>query len=772
MSARRLAGDGWVGRPIPRREDRRFLVGEARYVDDLSRPGMLHLALVRSPLAHARIRGVDPGPALGVPGVVRALTAQDLEGRVGTLPVAGAEGAEVAEVPVPLLAAGKVRFAGEPVAAVLAESRAAALDGVELVGLDLDPLPPVVDPRGALRDGVLLHEELGTNVLMRWRRSGGDVEAAFASARRVVRGRIGIPRLVAASLEPRGALAVHDPASDLLTVYCSAQDPHRPLGHLSRVLRRPSERLRVVVPDVGGAFGSKGVLAPEAALAAWLAMETGAPVKWVETRAENFLAAPQGRGLWADVELALDGEGRFLAVRARLLADLGAYLTANSAVPPVTAAMLLTGPYAVGAAEVEIVGVATSKPPTGPYRGAGRPEAALLVERMVDLAARELGIDRVELRRRNLIPPDRFPHRTPLGFEYDSGDYGRALDRACELIGYGSRRAPAGAGLEGVGVALYVERAGAGASGRGALWERAAVVVDREGRVLVRTGSTAHGQGHETTFAQVVADVLGLSPAEVAVEQGDSATVPAGVGTFASRSVTVGGSAASLAAAEVRAKALAIGARLLEVAPEDAEWTDARVRVRGAPERSVGLAEIAAAAHDGRGLRPGEEPGLAAEATFTLPGPVFPFGAYAARVTVDPETGEVDVREVVAVDDAGRIVNPLLAEGQVVGAAVQGLGEALTEEAVYDEEGQLLTGSFAQYGVLSAPEVPRIETEFQETPSPHDPLGAKGIGEAGAIGTPAAVANAVVDALAPLGVRHLDLPFTPERVLAAIRAAR
>jgi aerobic carbon-monoxide dehydrogenase large subunit len=497
-------------------------------------------------------------------------------------------------------------------------------------------------------------------------------------------------------------------------------------------------------------------------------MKIGLPVKWIEDRSENFLASYQGRGQDAEVELAVDDAGRFLAVRARLVADLGAYLYATTPVVPVTSAMLVAGVYATPAADVELLGVATNTVPTGPCRGAGRPEATFIAERMADLAAAELGMDPVEIRRRNFIPPECFPYASPLGFTYDSGRYEQAADRLCELIDYPAlrreqRAARTGGRVMGIGIAVFVERAGAG------VWESGAVSVEPGGRVVIRTGSTAHGQGHATTFAQIAADELGVDPGDVQIEAGDTAVVPEGVGSFASRSVAVGGSAIVEAARQVREQARRIAAHLLDADPRDVRWEDGRFVVSGRPP--VSLREVAEAMQDPDRMPAGMEAGLEATVRFELSGPVFPFGAYALTVEIDPLTGEVAVRRIVAVDDPGRVVNPLLAEGQVVGSTVQGLGEALFEEVVYDEAGQLLTGTFTQYGIPGATEVPSIESEFQETPSPLTPLGAKGIGESGSIAIPAAVANAVADALSPFGVTHLDLPYTPERVWRAIHPA-
>ncbi len=724
---------------------------------------MLHMVVVRSVVGHAFLRNIALDAARAAPGVVAAVTAANLVGRARPLPVRSIEGASVAQAPHPVLATEKVRYVGEPVAAVLADSPARARDAVGLVEIDYDPLPVVVNPDDALRDTVLLHEALGENVLVRWARAGGDVASVFKAAERVVKGRFHIPRLVAAPIEPRGAVAAYDGGTDLLTVWCSAQDPHRPLAQLGHILGRPEDRIRVVVPDVGGAFGTKGTLAMEAAVAALLAIELGRPVKWIEDRSENFLASYQGRGLDAEVEMAVDGNGRIGGVRARLVADLGAYLYPATPTVPVTTAMLLIGGYAIPNAAVELVGVATNKVPTGPYRGAGRPEAAYIVERMVDLVAGEMGLDPIDLRLRNIISPEAFPYRTPLGFVYDSGNYARALERCRTLVEYDrwrgeQGRARASGRLLGIGVALYVERAGS------QLWESAAVSVAPSGRVIVRTGSNSHGQGHETTFAQIAADALGVDLDAIVIEHGDSAVVPRGVGTFASRSTAIGGSALVVALDKIKTKATAIAAHLLEAARADIEWTDGRLVVRGSPERAMPFHEVAAAAY-----RPGRLPshiemGLDASGYFCLPGPIFPFGAYAAVVEVHRETGEVEILRLVAVDDAGCIVNPLLAEGQVLGAIAQGLGQTFVEEAVYDDSGQALAGTFMDYGILRAAHVPLVTSEFLETPSPLNPLGAKGIGEAGAIGTPAAVANAVADALAPLGIRHVDMPFTPAKL--------
>jgi carbon-monoxide dehydrogenase large subunit len=742
-----------VGLPLRRREDTRFLTGAARYLDDFDPEGALQLAFVRSPHAHARLGTIDVEAARAAPGVSAILTGADLVGRVQALPAGSVEDGVVADCGHPVLARDKVRYVGEAVAAVAARTRAEAEDAAELVLCDYEPLAPALDVRRDPAAPPLLHEESGDD-LVRWTRSRGDVGGAFAAADRVVSASFRIPRLVAAPIEPRGAIAEYDASTDLLTIRCSAQEPHRPLAQLGQVLGRDRERLRIVVPDVGGAFGSKGAVGPEVAVAAVLAIDLNCPVKWAEDRLENFLAAYQGRGLEADVELAVGADGRMLALRARLYSDVGAYLYPTTAVSPHTTAMLLTGAYAIPAAEVELVGVATSKVPTGPYRGAGRPEAAYIIERTVDLAARELGIDPVELRRRNLVSRDAFPYETALGWVYDSGDYERCLDTALGLVHAESwddeRRTAQDEGrLVGAGVAMALERCGG-------LWESAELEISPEGQVVVRTGSSPHGQGHETAFAQIAADELGVEPEDVEVRWGDSAQVPPGTGTFASRSIAMGGSAVVQAAANVRELGRPVAAQLLEAATEEIGWQEGRFVVSEDSTRAVTLREVAAAAE-----------GLEAQARFSSD-LLFSSGAYAAVVEIDEATGALRVLRLAAADDAGRIVNPLLAEGQVVGGSVQGLGQCLVEEAVYDESGQLRTASFADYSLLTAVEVPPIASAFAEIPTPLNPLGAKGIGEGGAIGVPAAVGNAVADALATKGVAGLDPPFTEEKLWRAL----
>jgi aerobic carbon-monoxide dehydrogenase large subunit len=790
------------GRPLTRREDERALRGHGRYLDDIELPRLAHVAFVRSAHAHAEITGIRK-PA-GAPGLVATLTAEELGDRVRPLPVGGPEGAQLASEPHPILASGEVRYVGQPVVAVIAESRALAEDAAELVDVDYQPLEVVMNPRAS---------ELA---LMHWSRASGDVDGAFAAAAHVFRGSYALPRLVAAPIETRGCLIDHDPRADLLTVWCSAQDPHRPLAQLAHVLRRETSGIRVIVPDVGGAFGGKGVIAPEVGAVARAAMDLGRPLKWAEDRLENFLAAYQGRGIAGELELALDADGRMLAIRAELTADLGAYLLTTTAVPPHTAATLITGCYDIPAAHVTILGACTHKVPTGPYRGAGRPDAAYMLERLVDDAARAVGIDRIELRRRNLIRT--FPYRTPMGLVYDSGDYERCLDLALELagkgrgagtgedggggteedlggrteedlgggteegLGGGTEDGVARAGgddrIAGVGVGLFVERAGG-------QWESAEVEVQSGGRVVVRSSASPHGQGHETTFAQIAAARLGIGAGEVELRFGDSAEVPPGVGTFGSRSVAMAGSAIVVAIDELIERGRGLAAQLLGAEPADVVFEEGRFKARG---RTLTLAELASAAEGAERLAAGADtapgtdgaPGAdAARWTDGVPGAdgalraaarfesdrVYSSGAYFAAVEIERSTGRLHVLRLAAVDDAGNVINPVLAHGQVIGGAVQGLGECLVELAEWDADGQPRFSSLMDYSLLTAAEIPPISTGEVMTPSPLNPLGAKGIGEGGAIGTLPAVANAVVDAL---GGRHVDPPFSAEKLWRAL----
>jgi carbon-monoxide dehydrogenase large subunit len=661
-----------VGQPLARLEDERILRGRGRYVDDIDLPGTLHVAFVRSPFARARVSSMTKPDALLV------LTADDLPDLGPMAEAMSPPGMEVTQTPHPILA-HEAHYAGQPVAAVVAESRAAAEDLAELVEIDWEPLDAVLDPHAS------------DEVLFRFRKSSGDVDGAFASAAHVVRSRLRLPRMVTAPMEPRGCVAW---VEDGLQLWISSQDANRQREWLKAILRR--DDVTVQTPDVGGSFGSKNVTFPEVVCAAIAAERLGRPVKWAEDRLENFLSGYQGRGMDADVELALDADGRFLAVRAEIVSDVGAFMYQTGTTSTHTAAMLLAGCYAIPAIAVDARGLRTHKVPTSPSRGAGRPEGMLFVEAVVADAARELGLDPAELRRRNFVRE--FPYTTALGFEYDSGDFDRCLDRALELIG----PKPDG-DLVGLGIASYVERAGG-------MHEVARVSVQDDGRILVSSGSQQLGTGLVTTFAQIAADELGVPVDQVDVRFGELG----GMGTFASRSTSMGGSAVKLAAAKLREQGL--------------------------------------------------EPGASATERFESQ-QVFSSGCYAAIVRIDRATGELTVEKIVAVDDPGKVINPLLAEGQVYGGTVHGLGECLVEEATWDEWGNPQATSFAGYHLLTAADVPEIEPVFLETPSPWNPLGAKGIGEGGTIGVLPAVANAVADALG----KRVDPPFTPQKLWAALQ---
>jgi carbon-monoxide dehydrogenase large subunit len=784
-------GEG-IGAAVRRVEDARYLLGAGRYVADISLPGELHCVLVRSPHAHAVIRSIDVTLALARSGVVAAFTGADMSAdNVGPMRafwvIRSADGRPMAEPPRFALARGRVRHVGEPVAAVFAETLRAAIDAAESVTVDYAPLPAVIDSRAAREDGApQLHAEAPGNVCFRWER--GDAAAvarAFAAAAHVVSVDLVNNRLVGAAIEPRAVLAVPDPATGRLTVYDSTQTPHHVRRFLAEELGLSESDLRVIAPDVGGGFGYKGKHYPEETIVAWAARRLRRPVKWIASRAEGFLADNQARDHLTRAELALDADAGFLALRVKTLANLGAYVsTFGAAIPSAIYSSLLAGPYGTPAIHVEVTGVLTNTLPTDAYRGAGRPEACYLLERLADRAARVLSLDPAEIRRRNLIPATAMPYKTPIGPTYDGGDFPRVFERALELGDYrgfaARRRATAPRRLRGIGIACYVESSGvapsrfAGALGaRAGFFESAVIRVRPDGGVQAMLGTHSHGQGHETTFAQIVATRLGVPLAKIEIIEGDTDRVPFGTGTFGSRSIAVGGSALDRAAMKIIAKGKAIAAHLLEAAVGDVDFAGGCFTVAGT-DRRIDFATVARAAyvpHD----YPLEtlEPGLEESAFYDPPNFAFSNGAHVAEVEIDCDTGAIQVFSYRAVDDIGTVINPLIVEGQIQGGVAQGVGQALTERCAYDESGQLLSGSFMDYALPRADEVPEIVSEFDESqPCAHNPLGAKGCGEAGSIAAPAAIVNAVLDALAPLGVTHLDMPLTPERVWQAIQAAQ
>ncbi len=753
-----------LGHAVRRREDPRLITGAGRYVDDIQPDRCLHVAFVRSTLAHATIRTVDAGAAAAAPGVVAVLAAADLglPSRVGfqMVPEAFAR---------PPLAVGRVRFVGEPVALVLAESPGAAVDAAQLVGLDLEPLEVVVDAEAARHAGsVLLFPAHGSNVANHIAPRGDD--DVLAGAEVTIRGRFVNQRLAPVPMEPEAILVV--PEAGRLMVWATSQTPFGLRAELASSLGMASGDIRVVVGDMGGGFGAKAGARPELIVVAAAARKLGRPVKWIETRSENLIGMTHGRGQVQEVELGATRDGRLIGLRARVVADIGAYPGIAMLLPFLTGQMA-SGVYAIPAIDYEAQCVVTNTTPLGAYRGAGRPEAAAMVERAMDMLAVELGIDPVDLRRRNLIAPDRFPYTTAGGATYDSGEYERALDKLLELSAYRElraeqvRRRERGDPLQlGIGLSVYVEVT---AVGIGPEW--GAVRIETDGTATVRCGTTSFGQGHETSLAQIAAEQLGLPLDSVRVIQSDTDAVERGTGTVGSRSMQHGGSAVHQAAREVRHKARDLASHLLEASPEDIVFVGGAVGVAGVPERALSWAALAAAASDRKNLPEGMEPGLAADADFAGDGS-YPFGAHCAVVEVDMETGDARLVRFFAVDDCGRIINPLLAEGQVHGGIAQGIGQAMLEEVVFDDRGTPHTASLVDYLIPSIGEIPDVVTATTETLSPNNPLGAKGIGESGTIGSTPAIQNAVVDALSHLGVRHIDMPLAPERVWAALAATR
>jgi aerobic carbon-monoxide dehydrogenase large subunit len=762
-----------VGSPRRRVEDRALLQGRGTFVDDVRLPDLLHVAIVRSPYPAARIAAIDTSAAEAAPGVVSVATSADEDLRQAPNLRVNTLVPDMRVAPHGPLAVDWVRAMGEPVAAVVAESRALAEDAMGLVDVDYKPLDGVGDISAALAADAPLVQRSGgfvDNVALRATREAGDVDDAFARADHVVWLRLAHSRLAAVPIETRGAVASWDDVRGQLTLWTSTQTPQWVRSAVAEALGVAEPRVRVIVPDVGGAFGSKASPYREEILVAILARRLGRTVKWIATRREELLTAQQAREEIDEVEAAVAADARVLGLRVRTLGNVGAYMQRNAAVPMVRAGLLASGCYDIPAIRAELVGVYTNTPPCGPYRGAGRPEAAFIAERVMDEAARVCGLDPIQVRRHNFVRPDQFPYRTALGQTYDSGDYERALDEALRLSDYArllAQRADARARgqLSGVGVCCYVELAGVMG------WESGAIRVEADGRLTVHTGSSPHGQGHETVWAQVVADALGVPFESVTVVHGDTSVGPPGVGSFGGRSAMLASSALVRSAERVRDKAVIIAAHLLEAAPDDVEYAAGRVGVHGAPGRSVDLATIASAAYSGR-LPAHIEPGLEASAFFQPAHEGFSFGAYIAAVRVEAETGRVHVECLVAVDDCGVLLNPLIVEGQVHGSLAQGYGQALLERLVFDPGGTLLTGSLMDYPLPRAADVPTWLTGHTVTPSPLTPLGAKGVGEAGTIGVPPAVVNAVLDALYPLGVRHIDMPLSPERVWNAVRAAR
>ena len=780
---------GIVGERRVRKEDPALLTGEAKFIDDLHLPGALWVACVRSPHAHARISAIDTSGALATDGVVAVYTGEELAGDwAAPLPCAWPVTEDMknpAHLPV---AVGKANYAGDIVAVVVAQSRYAAADGLEGVVVDYEPLDAVVTMEAARSDDVVIHDDLGTNVCYEWAHPGNDPDAmaaAFEGAAHHITETYLQQRLIPVAMEPRGVAAVPAPHNGDITLYSSTQIPHILKVMASITLGLPEQKVRVVAPSVGGGFGSKLDVYAEEILCMALANRLGAPVRWTESRTEAAGATIQGRGQIQTIELAADADGRLTAVRADLLADMGAYLQLVTPGIPLFGAFLFHGAYQVPLYSFTCTGVFTNLTPTDAYRGAGRPEATYAIERAMDALAEAVGVGPDEIRSRNFIPADKFPYDTAAGLTFDSGDYQPALDRAKELIDWDGRRAEQAARRSegstvhlGLGISSYVEMCGlapsrvlASLNYSAGGWESATVRILPTCKVQVITGTTPHGQGHETCWSMIVADRLGVDPDDVEVLHSDTAIAPLGMDTYGSRSLAVGGTALWMATEKVVEKATGIAAHMLEANPEDLEFSDGVFSVKGSPGSEVPLAGVAFGAFTAHDLPDGVEPNLEAQVSYDPVNFTFPFGSHIAVVEVDEATGEVRLVDYASVDDCGNQINPLIVEGQIHGGIVQGIGQALWEEAVYDEEGQLRSASLADYLVPSAAECIDMKLDSTVTPTPFNPMGVKGVGEAGTIASTPAVINAVVDALRPLGVTDVVMPASPMNVRRAIEAA-
>ena len=767
-----------IGQPVRRVEDRRFITGRGNYVDDIQLPRQTYAFMLRSPHAHARISAIDAAAALAAPGVLAVYTGEDLaRDGIGPIPCVSAvtnrDGSPSVLPPHPAIAHSRVRHVGDTVAMVVAESAAVARDAAELIAVDYEPLPAVVETTHALDPGQpQVWDGAPGNLCFDW--EVGDrsaVERAFAGARHRISLELVNNRVVVNSMEPRGAIGQYDRGEDSYTLWSSTQGSHFLRNLLAdSVFKIPENRIRVVTRDVGGGFGMKLFLYPEHILALWAAKKVGRPVKWTPDRADAFMTDTQGRDNVTRLELALDDELRFQALDVGLLANMGAYLS-NFApeIPTASGAVMHSGVYAIPAIHVGVQGVFTNTVPVDAYRGAGRPEAAYAIERLVDYAARQLGVPPEELRRRNFIKPEAMPYQTALGLNYDSGEFARNLDQAlaaADLAGFPARRAEArGRGrYRGLGHAVYIEQSGFPPD------EFAELRFDQSGTLTVLMGTQSSGQGHQTAYTQLAAERLGIDPDKVRVLQGDTAAISFGRGTGGSRSIPVGGASLVQAADKLIAKGRRIAAHLFEAAEADVEFADGFFSVSGT-DRRLGIEEVARAAFDPARRAPGVEPGFDESGHFTPPQPTFPNGCHVCEVEIEPDTGHIDILRYLVVDDFGTVINPLLLAGQVQGGVAQGVGQAMLERTVFDPEtGQLLTGSLTDYCIARAEDLPAIEFAYNIVPCRTNPLGVKGAGEAGAIGAPPALVNAVVDALSELGIVHLDMPLTPERVWQAIRS--
>ncbi|CAA9455732.1 MAG: Aerobic carbon monoxide dehydrogenase (quinone), large chain [uncultured Rubrobacteraceae bacterium] len=827
------APERYVGGGVPRKEDPALVTGRANWTDNIKLPGMLHIAFLRSPFAHAKITNLDVSAALEQPGVVAAFTGEDLASEWGegaqeaeqgpgyTLSTGGGQSndVEVSETEQPEdasseetsqddeafsfcawvvtedmknpthwpVARGEVNYTGDAVAVVVATDRYKAQDALEYIEVDYEPMTPAVDVERAMEEGApLVHEDLGTNECFTWTLATGDIDDAFDKADVVVRERYVQQRLIPNAIEPRATVAAREPGHGGFVVYTSTQIPHIAKSVLSTACGIPEQKVRVVAPDVGGGFGSKLNVYSEEAICLVLARRLGAPIKWVEDRSENYQTTTHGRGQVQHLEMAADSEGRILGLRVRLLADMGAHLQLLTPGIPVLGAFMFPGVYTFGAYDFECKGVFTNLTPTDAYRGAGRPEAAYAIERMMDALAREVGISPVEARRRNFYEPFDEPTDTPAGIQYDSMNMQATLDRVLELADYDSlreeqqRRRDANDPMQlGIGFSTWTEISGLAPSQvnaalglGGAGWEAASVRILPSGKVEVVTGTSPHGQGHETSWSQIAADVIGVAPDEVEVLHGDTDVSPLGRDTYGSRSLAVGGIAVHLVCERVMDKAKKIAAHMMEASEEDIEFSGGKFSVAGSPDQSTTIQQVAGAAFMAGSLPEGMEPGLNENYVYDPPNFTFPFGAHICVTEVDTETGKVRIRDYFAVDDCGPVINPIIVDGQLHGGLAQGIAQALYEGARFDEDGTLTTSSMVDYMIPGAPELPNFTLDRTVTPSPSNPLGVKGVGEAGTIGAPQAVINSICDALAPMGVHNIDMPALPMRVWQTIQDAK
>ena len=776
-----------VGQRVKRREDPRLIQGRASYVDDVKIPGMQHLAFTRCDVAHGRIRSIDTRAAQAMEGVEAVFTGAQIAEFVGPMAIATPFPAPVHRA----VAVDTVRFAGEPVAVVVAADRYVARDAADAIVVEYDVLPAVVDPERAMTgQPAVIHPDFQNNLAVALVPSGTGVspdgkvddaaiERAFAAADLVISQRMVNQRLVPNAIEPRGVVAHYEPGRGSMTIWSSTQNPHILRTMIARANGLGEDQVRAIAPEVGGGFGAKINIYGEEYVAAAISRRLGIPVKWIEDRSEAFVATTHGRDLIGYVELAAKRDGKVLGLKIRLIADVGAYDMFFTAGIPTLAMLMANATYDIPAIRTTLTEVFTNKTPTDAYRGAGRPEASYFVERAMDMLARELKMDPAEVRRKNFIAPTQFPYQTQMGAVYDSGDYEKALDvalKAADWKGLQAQRdaAKAEGRLVGLGLAMYVEVCGVGPSSTMASggWEHAQVTIERDGRISATTGASPHGQGNETTFAQMLADQFGVPMEHITIHHGDTAIVKQGIGTFGSRSQAVGGTTLHLASAKVKSKMARFAADLLEASEADLVFESGTIAVKGAPASAKKFSEVAAFAYVPVPLPEGLEPGLSEEAFFEPTNNTYPFGCHISMVEVDRETGELTLLKLVAVDDAGNLINPLIVEGQIHGGLAQGIGQAMIEEAVYNEAGQLLTGSFMDYALPRAIDFPRFELHSTVTPTPVNPLGAKGVGEAGTLGSTPSIVSAAVDALSGFGVKHIDMMLRPEKLWRIIQGAR